>query len=90
MILKALPYLSGPSNIHGIGVFAHADLQEGEEYVRVRAGDPEFRGFNHSDTPNLKLAENVGENRRVVMLKSVLAGQELTVNYRDPGPEIKQ
>ena len=89
---KPLPaYISiGPSDIHGAGIFAVEDIPAEvmigithvydtnfeDDYIRTPLG-----GFiNHSNKPNCKLIDE-DEYKRLVAIKHIDAGTELTVKY---------
>jgi hypothetical protein len=70
-----------PSPIHGVGAFAKQDLDIGTVVLVNNVIDPEpsragFRGFNHSNNPNVR---HFDPEWKVVRL--VRQGEELTVDY---------
>ena len=92
---KPLPeYLAiGPSDIHGVGIFAKEDITKGvdmgithvydynflHEYVRTPLG-----GFvNHNEKPNCELIEDEQDiaYKRIRTTERIEMGKELTLKY---------
>lgn len=82
------------SKIEGLGLHTNIDLAKGtdlgishvqrtfylngEELIRTPLG-----GFvNHSDTPNCKFIDKYITNRKMVTIRDIKAGEELTSDYR--------
>ena len=92
---RPLPdYLAvGPSDIHGVGIFAKEDVPKGIDIGVSHVYDPNFQhdyirtplgGFiNHSDTPNCELiddAENT-DYKKLRTIQKIEQGKELTLKY---------
>ena len=92
---KPLPeYLAiGPSDIHGVGIFAKDDIPKDIEIGISHVYDPDFQhnyirtplgGFiNHSNTPNCELVDD-DENmdyKKIKTIKKIEQGKELTLKY---------
>jgi SET domain-containing protein len=92
---KPLPeYLAiGPSDIHGVGIFAKDDIPKDIEIGISHVYDPDFQhnyirtplgGFiNHSNTPNCKLVEDAenADYKKLKTIKKIEQGKELTLKY---------
>jgi hypothetical protein len=91
---KPLPeYLAiGPSDIHGVGIFAKEDIPAEIEIGITHIYDPDFEndhirtplgGFiNHSPTPTCEIRGDESETvRKLYTLTKIEAGKELTVKY---------
>lgn len=83
-------FTTGPSDIHGRGLFATGDYKPGEFIAAARIGGKRTiagRFTNHSPTPNAEMFENDGDI--YLLAKSVIYGckggmngDEITVDYR--------
>ena len=78
------------STIHGLGLFATCDIEEGHEFGISHVKNYWFEDgwcrtplggfFNHSDNPNCE-AYRKGFNIRLKSIKPIRDGEELTVKY---------
>lgn len=70
-----------PSDINGIGCFTDIDIKAGEKIPW--AGDffssKEFRGYNHSCSPNTKISRGFGQP--IIAIRDIQKGEEITVQY---------
>ena len=92
---RPLPdYLAvGPSDIHGVGIFAKEDVPKGIDIGVSHVYDPNFQhdyirtplgGFiNHSENPNCELIEEDGDYhyKKLQTLRKIEQGEELTLKY---------
>ena len=84
-------FKTGPSDIHGTGIFATMDLKAGEFIGTFRIGDrrtPISRFTNHSATPNAKVAFGTATKDMYLIatapIKGCKGGQngdEITIDY---------
>lgn len=82
----------GDSNIQGKGLFATADIAEGEVIAPARIGDKRTiagRYTNHSSRPNAAAVRNGHKGIDLVALRQINGclgghdGEEITINYRE-------
>lgn len=75
-------YKLGASKIHGEGIFCINFIKAGSIiYPNPNFVFKEFRGFNHSCTPNLEIVVVNGEGQSLIATKDILPGEEIVVNY---------
>lgn len=78
-------FMIGPSDIEGQGVFATADIQEGEVIGPVRIGlGRTVLGYrtNHSGSPNAETVGGLHGSGNLVALRPISCGDEITIDYR--------
>ena len=85
-----------PSNIHGLGLFATKAFERGHDFGISHVADDKFQDgyirtplggfFNHADDPNCEVVED-GRYIRLVAIKDIAAGDELTAYYTLYNPE---
>lgn len=74
----------GESKIHGKGLFASADFFENDIICPAKIGEYRTnagRYTNHSGNPNA-FFERIGTDLLLVAKRSILSGEEITVDYR--------
>lgn len=79
------------SNIEGIGLFATADIEPGEQIAPARIGAKRTiagRFTNHSASPNAKMVEHFGDimliaTKKITGCAGGIDGEEITINYRE-------
>lgn len=77
-----------PSPIHGLGMFATCDMEEGELLAPVRVNDmrtPAGRYTNHSGQPNAVFVALENSDLDLVAVRAIQAGEEVTIDYRQAG-----
>lgn len=80
-----------PSHIEGLGLFATADIPEGEAIAPARLGSkrtPAGRYTNHAKSPNAMMVASVDGDFYLFAMRTIkgcagaLLGEEITVDYR--------
>lgn len=73
------------SPIHGVGVFSLTQIDAGDVFFSsVLDSNPEFKGFNHADTPNAKMmSHHPHHGTKLLAIKDINPGDEVTVRYPD-------
>lgn len=83
---------TGKSNIEGTGLFATADIKEGELIAPARCDGKRTiagRYTNHSLSPNAKMIQGPQDSIYLVAIKKITGclggqdGEEITINYRE-------
>lgn len=80
-----IKFTRAPSKIHGDGIFAAVDIAPGELVAPARIGRCRTvvgRITNHAMHPNCKLIELPDGGMDMIAVRSVFAGEELTIDYR--------
>ena len=80
-----IKFTRAPSEIHGDGIFAAVDIAPGELVAPARIGRCRTvvgRITNHAMRPNCELIELPDGGMDMIAVRSVFAGEELTVDYR--------
>lgn len=83
-------FATGPSDIHGRGLFATGDYVPGEFIAAARVGGKRTiagRFTNHSDVPNAEMFNCDGDvyllaKNKIFGCKGGMNGEEITVDYR--------
>ena len=78
-------FVRAPSAIHGDGLFAVVDIPAGSLVAPARIGDRRTvagRFTNHARAPNCVFVETAEGGLDMRAARDVVAGEELTVNYR--------
>lgn len=80
-----IKFARATSKIHGDGIFAAVDMAPGELVAPARIGRCRTvvgRITNHAMHPNCKLIELPDGGMDMIAVRSVFAGEELTIDYR--------
>ncbi len=85
--LSSVPVISAPSKREGVGLFAACDIIGGHAFMPARLADGRRtqagRYTNHGADPNCRFYEPGDGGVMMQALRTIRAGEELTVNYRN-------
>jgi len=82
---------TGPSRIHGTGLFADTSFMPGKMIGMSHMNDQmvgDIGNYNHSDMPNA-FSIKQGNSRYIAPLRQIQKGEEITLDYRQQ-PELEQ
>ena len=87
------PFTIKPSRIHGEGIFASTNIEQGGSIGPMRIGlnrTPLGYKTNHSSHPNAVSVAQGGGGGDLVALRPIQEGEEITINYRHAILEAKK
>ena len=87
------PFTIKPSRIHGEGIFASTNIEQGGSIGTMRIGlnrTPLGYKTNHSSHPNAVSVAQGDGGEELVALRPIQEGEEITINYRHAILEAKK